>query len=230
VRIGDDGSATGQFAQLLFSDSKPDLKRPLKFHVTYPQAGTLTMDVETVSQGAVIHVRVDGQEVWTKELPAGPPGEGDYKATNWREQWQIWQSDYNQSYTVPIPAGEHVIEVENTGKDWVSIGGWTFGGCRDPRYKPGEVLGLVTPDLALAWVHDGDSTWYNDRYGRIPGPVSGATTELTGLADGVWRLEWWDTRRGAPVAETTETCAGGRMPVHVPAFTRDIAVRMTPVK
>lgn len=228
VVIGDDGSVTGDFAQILFSDSKPDMKRPLRFRVTYPQPGTLTFDLETVSQGAVLHVRVDGEEVWSREFPAGPPGEGEYEATNWREEWQIWQSDYNTSYSVPIPAGNHVIEVENTGRDWASIGGWTFSGCRDPRYMLGEVLGLVAPELALAWIHDGASTWYNDRYGRIPGPVSGAHTELRGLADGRWSLEWWDTRQGAPITTTTQTSTGGRMPVDIPTFTRDIAVRLTP--
>ena len=225
--VNPDGTVTGsdKFSHLLFSPSKPDLKAPLRFRVTYPQAGKLIFRVGTVSQGAVLHVRVDGQEIWTKELLAGE-GQGEWKSTKWVEQYKIWQSLYGKDYEVPVAAGAHVIEIENTGKDWVEVSPYTFTGCRDPQYAQMDTYGLRTDDLALVWLHDRESNWYNDKYGRTPGPVRGLQVPLTGLRDGAYRLEWWDTRQGTVLQTTRATCAGGKLLIQAPDFTRDIAVKV----
>lgn len=220
-------SGEGAFTTVVVSDSKPDLKAPLRFHVNLHEDGVLRMHVDTVSAMARLHVRVDGQEVWTRELVAGP-GEGEWKATQFFDQWGIWQSRYDTDLEVPLPAGQHVIEIENTGSDWVSITSYTFTNCRDPRYVTLDQYGLRTGDHAILWLHDQESNWYNDKQGKTPRQLSGVTSALRGLQDGKYIVQWWDTRTGQVVAAGEAVSEHGRLPLAPPAFTRDIAAQVMP--
>jgi hypothetical protein len=155
-------------------------------------------------------------------LPTGE-GEGEWKSTKYYEQWGVWQSLYDKDFEVPIPAGEHVIEIEDTGADWVSIPHYVFTGCRDPRFAEVDLLGLCTDDFAILWLHDQESNWYNDKHGEPPGEITGLASTLRGLRDGGYRIEWWDTRKGEVIETAEGTCVEGRLPLHPPTFTRDIA-------
>jgi hypothetical protein len=229
--VNPDGTLTGagQPVTLVFSKSKPDMVAPVRFQVNYPKDGKLTFHVGTVSQGASLHVSVDGQEVWSKELPAGE-GQGEWESTKWVEQYKIWQSLYNKDYEVPIPAGQHVIEITNTGKDWLEISPYTFTGCRDPQFAQMDAYGLRTDSLALVWLHDRESNWLNDKRGKPPLPVQGLKVPLQGLRDGAYKLQWWDTRKGAALQTTTAKCVNGTLLIVAPDFTRDIAVKVMATK
>jgi len=228
LTVGADGKIQGdkQFSEFLYSDSKPDMKAPARFHVTYPRDGLLILHVGTTNAGAVLHVLVDGAEVWNHDVPAGE-GEGEWKSTKYMAEWSTWQSTYDRDYEVPIPAGEHTIELENTGPDWVTVTGLTFTGCRDPKLATLDLLGLRTGDYAILWVHDPASNWYDDKYGRLPGAIAGAKIALPGLRDGAYRVEWWDTRKGEVLLTAEVTSHGASLPLEVPTFTRDIAAKIS---
>jgi hypothetical protein len=222
--VNPDGSLSGDgaFCTTLYSESKPNERMPLRFTVTYPQDGKVIVRVGTVSQGATLHIKVDGAEVLRQDLPAGE-GQGPWKSTTWVEQWKIWQSTYDQDFSAPVPAGKHVIELEVTGKDWVSVPRITFTGVRDPRLLQLDRWGLVADGYAIFWLHDPNSNWYNDKYNKPPQPILGAKSSLTGLRDGHYRLEWWDTRKGETIKTEEATCTAGTLPLTVPGFLRDIA-------
>jgi hypothetical protein len=172
---------------------------------------------------------VDGQEVWSQDLPCGE-GEGPWKKTFYSEVYKIWQNFYDRDYEVPIPAGKHVIEVSNTGKDWVEVNNYTFTGVRDPRYARTDTLGLRTPQLTLVWLHDQESNWYNDKYDKLPQPQTGLQTAVRGLPDGRYRIEWWDTRQGKALSSSVAASREGKLPLAPPTFERDIAARIVPVR
>lgn len=227
--VGPDGKIQGdkQFTEFLFSDSKPDMKAPMRFHVTYPRDGWLVLHVGTINAGAVLHVLVDGAEVWSQDLPAGE-GEGEWKSTKYMAEWNTWQSTYDRDYEVPIAAGEHTIELENSGPDWVTVTGLTFTGCRDPRLETLDLLGLRTDEYAILWIHDPASNWYDDKYGRLPGEIADAKVTLVGLRDRAYQVEWWDTRKGDVVSTAEATSTAGSLVLAVPAFSRDIAAKVRP--
>lgn len=231
LEVRADGTIAGgtQFSEVVFSDSKPDMRAPLRFRVTYPEDGTLVLHVGTVSASALLRVLVDGEEVWARELLAGE-GEGEWKSTRFYPEWDIWQSVYDKDYEVPIPAGDHVIEIENTGMDWVTVTSYTFTGCRDPRLARLDLLGLRTEDFAILWVHDPESNWYNDKYGRAPREIAGASFAIQGLADGDYLVEWWDTRSGEITATDRVRAVAGECVLAPPVFLRDIAARVSRVR
>ncbi len=227
LRVQPDGSIAGgqQFSELLFSAGKPDVQSPLKLRVTYPRAGKLILRVGSVSARGLLRVKVDGQEAWSHELLTGA-GQGEWKSTQFYPQWGVWQSVYDKDYEVPIPAGEHAIVLENAGSDWVTVPALTFVGCRDPRLAQLDLLGLRAEDFAVLWAHDPESNWYNDKLGKLPKLIAGASTTLLGLTDGTYRVEWWDTRKGTVMSTAEARCEGGKLPLLMPDFTRDVAAQV----
>ncbi|MBI3921940.1 MAG: DUF5060 domain-containing protein [Armatimonadetes bacterium] len=218
----------GEFSSVLFSDSKADMKTPLRFHVNLVKPGKLGFHVGLVSNTAVIHVRVDGQEVWTKEFVAGD-GVGAF--SKFHPEWgDLWQSDFNQDFEVEIPTGEHTIELENTGKDHATLSQYWLTSYLDPTYARIDILGLSTDTLSLVWLHNQDSNWYSDSKGLKLEKISGMSCDLLDLPDGNYTIQWWDTWKGKPIAETKAKCEKGRLPLSPPVFVRDVAAKVSRVR
>ena len=59
-----------------------------------------------------------------------------------------------------------------------------------------------------------------------PAPVNGAKVTLTGLADGVWSIEWWDTLTGERLATAEAAASKGLLQLAPPTFRADIAARL----
>jgi hypothetical protein len=217
----------GQFSSFLYAPSKPKERRPLRFRVTCPQGGALVLHVREVSVRALLQVLIDGRVAWEQEFKAGPPGEGDYKETNWREEFELWQSLYDADCAVDIPPGNHTISLRNEGDDWIEVSEYHFRGCVDPRYETGlEVLGLQTDDYAILWLHNVASNWYNRTHKQPIDPVTGARFRLKGLADGEYEIVWYDTRTGLRTSKESATCSGETLPVTAPEVGADVACKI----
>jgi hypothetical protein len=226
-----DGRVTGEgaYSSFLYSPAKPDERRPLSFRVTCPQGGQLVLHVDTVSTRAVVQVILDGEPVWEKDFRAGPEGEGEYKTTKWMEQYNLWQSAFDQDYAISIPPGEHTISLDNREGDWISIATYTFKGCLDPRFAPELVVrGLCTDDLALLWLQNANHNWYNATHELPIPPIPPATFTLTGLKDGEYTLEWFDTLTGLKQQEGPAECRDGELTTHTEAIAADVACKILP--
>ncbi len=87
-------------------------------------------------------------------------------------------------------------------------------------------FGVATPDGALVWLLDRACDWPDGALEAHPKPVTGATVSLTGVADGSWSVEWWDTLTGQPMTKAEITAASGALPLAPPAFQVDVAARL----
>lgn len=228
--IGPDGRLTGDgvFSTTLFSEGKPEVRMPLRFRLDCPKGGTLTLHVGQVSTAARLEVLIDGQVAWSKELTAGPPGEGEYKSSAYQADWDGWYSTYDQDYEVPLPPGPHTVEMRNAAGDWVEVTSYRFGGCVDPRFATSlEVLGISTDDFAVLWAHNVRSNWKADAAGTEPEPTPPAASfELRGLRDGSYRLEWYDTRTGLATHTEEAVSSGGTMVISPGPVARDVACKV----
>jgi hypothetical protein len=56
--------------------------------------------------------------------------------------------------------------------------------------------------------------------------VNGVKVTLTGLSDGVWSVDWWDTLAGKCLATDKATASGGTLQLAPPAFQVDMAARL----
>ncbi|MBM3500149.1 MAG: DUF5060 domain-containing protein [Armatimonadetes bacterium] len=217
----------GAYSSFLYSPAKPNERRPLSFRVNCPQGGQFVLHADTVSARAVVQVSLDGQPAWEKEFKAGPEGEGEYKTTKWFEQYNLWQSTFDQDYAIDLPPGEHTISLDNRDGDWITIATYTFKGCLDPRFAPElAVRGLCTDDLALLWLQNANHNWYNATHELAIPPIPPATFTLRGLRDGQYTLEWYDTSTGLKAREERVRCEGGELTIKTEPIAGDVACKV----
>ena len=140
---------------------------------------------------------------------------------------QVFSSSYpnsSGSFTIeiPLPSGRHAVQIRNTGQDWFQISGYEFknvnSGCL-------EFIGLSGPSHAYLWIHDVDS-----RFGRIDsGTFSDINVVLCGLDDGLYTIEFYETRGPGGIIRTDNASSeAGRLVLSFPDFTKDIAVKVRP--
>ena len=87
-------------------------------------------------------------------------------------------------------------------------------------------FGVAARDEALVWLLDRACDWPDGAMTASPPPVAGAKVTLTGVEDGAWTVEWWDTLEGKRVGTATATVSGGSVQLEPPAFQADIAGRL----
>lgn len=228
----------GEASIFLFSPSKPDMYRPPKFIVDFPQDGQMVLRVNTVSSGALLIVRVDGEEVWRQALPEGEERkdeqgriyrEGNYKERKWVEQWKKWDYIYDKEFVVPVPKGKHTIELDNRGIDWCTVPVLRFTPYRDRQFAEVDVVGMQTETMALLWVHNQASNFQKER-GEERGTrdelvaIKGLRFAIMGLQDGRYRIVQWDTWQGKIVKEWRAESRKGQLTVRLEEVKRDWAL------
>ena len=220
-----DGTIEGERRpqELLQGQGHQDLKNPPTFIVDYPQDGQFIVHVGTVSNSGLLRIWIDDDLKLEKDLPCG---EGLGKQSAWREQWTLWETTYDEDVTVPVPVGRHRIRIENFGKDWVRVASYKFTGC-NVLDKPNLLAcAMRTKDLAILWLQNRDSSWYNHAGTGPVGKVDPSMLTLTGLPNGQYRVEWWETWKGQRERAETVTVRGGRLRLDIPAIETDVALKL----
>ncbi len=90
-----------------------------------------------------------------------------------------------------------------------------------------DVLALVgsAGQNAYVWIHHHDNTWKN--YNLTKSLESGSIT-LTGLTNGNFTAEWWDTYNGSIIKTEVKTASGGNLQLTLPRAIRDdLAIKIT---
>lgn len=209
--VGDSGVPAGiaQYPAFLQGQNHHAMTpTPLTFHVSYPQAGTFSVEVGQVAKsGAHLVLKVDGTGA-----------QADFPASG---------SDYAPKgdagvLSLPVSAGAHTISVENTGADWVAIRQFVLS-----DYAPAlSALGRVGPDYAIAWIWS--RAGVDAAHEKSPAPISGKVT-LSNLKSGAYRLTWWDTESGTALNSSLISVGKGQteLTLDTPAITRDAALFFT---
>lgn len=83
----------------------------------------------------------------------------------------------------------------------------------------------LADNRAHLWIDNANHTWKNVVDGANIPPASGTIT-LSGLQDGPYRIEWWDTSSGAVLRAEDVTCADGALSLQVSGLQSDIACKI----
>ena len=92
---------------------------------------------------------------------------GSARKASGAPQWKLWETTYDEDVAVEIPAGQHRIRIDNSGKDWVEVTRYTFTGCRVLDRPDVLVCGMKADDLAILWVQNKESCWHNHAAGTV---------------------------------------------------------------
>ncbi len=110
---------------------------------------------------------------------------------------------------------------------------WLPAGLSRPNLPVSlKLYGLAAPDRALLWIHDPLGFRIVDGKPERGSSQSAASLNVTGLADGEYVVQWWDTLRGQVLREDAGRVRssdhfGYGLELKPPPFWRDIAARVT---
>lgn len=180
----------------------------MTFRVDYPRPATARLHLaDAASLGAAVTVRVDGdvagQRIWpalrkkNRKLAAPPPP-------------RPVEIDF------PVKAGEHEIEIQNTGgADWIALGSLDLG-LDTPELAS---IGRRGKDFIVLWV------WHREGvYAVHPPPAVTGKLLIGNVPAGTWQATWWDTLAGHPSAPVRIEHPGGALALPTPPISRHAAV------
>jgi len=205
--IRSDGSLSPSVSGLgtyIFGQSHSELRNPPTFqaHTTIP--ATFTVNVNSVSDsGANVFLKIDGATA--KDLLVLP-------------------RDTPCSISIQIPAGDHVITVDNDGVDWFEVADYGVSGA----FPALRSFAVQSADQIFGWAQNRDYNWkwVLDHVGAPPVVINGAI-QITGVPDRSWTLDWYDCSTGAKVGSPeTITSSGGVLAFPVPTLGWDLAYRI----
>jgi hypothetical protein len=127
----------------------------------------------------------------------------------------------NQTYTINVPPGPHIVEVDNTGVDWITIANYTFtglGSALDAYILKGE-----DQRSAAGWVLNKAYNHEQALLGNLPSAVTGALLQIPNLEDGQYLVRFYDCLSGLLNATTIATASNGTLVVALPDLTWDVA-------
>lgn len=134
--------------------------------------------------------------------------------------WWWERLDERNHYPHYRPLSRFLADVPWTGGELRTFRDETAGGAV-------RVVGLKTPRAAWVWCFHRAAAWKPIvTAGQTPPPVRSAQLPLEGLADGEYRVEWWDTRTGKTRATESAQVRNGRLVLTVPEFTHDLALKV----
>ncbi len=127
----------------------------------------------------------------------------------------------------------------NLYRHWSALAAFLQGtGMGRPDFQPARfdqdkdevppvlAFGVAARDEALVWLLDRACNWPAGAMNDDPPKVTDAGTTLTGLDDGKWSVQWWDTLEGKCIASREVTAQNGRLQLTAPPFQVDIAARL----
>jgi hypothetical protein len=189
-------------SQWLHGSWKSAYKSDPNFHLNMPDAGFLKIHVQSVSPGGnnSLQVLVNGSSVFSSG----------------------YANDLNDFIiTVPLSAGQQMVQIKNTGQDWFHMSSYEF--------VPNNIsllnsIGLSSSKRAYIWIYD-----IGSEFGQTAnGTFHNQPIIIKGLDDGSYLVEVYATRgAGGIINSGTANSAAGQLTYTLPDFSKDIAVKAT---
>ncbi len=204
--IQPDGSVpgVGNLSQWLHGSTKSDYRSDPTFNLEMLEDGSLKIHVESTADWCdnSLRVLVDSSEIFSSSYPA---------------------DSNNFIIEVLIPAGQHSVQIENTGRDWFHISNYEFKENSDSNQGYLRFLGLSGDDYSYIWIYDVNS----QKGGTAYGTFYDVNFILNGLSEGYYTIEAYETRGDGGVIDVNEAyCENSELIIELPDFDRDIAVKV----
>ena len=179
------------------------------FEVDYPSTGNFEVHTDQfTARGAKLELSLDGQPAVSLILDPLPTDDH----TSARPAARDGNIHTNATLSISVPAGKHLIKMENTGADWIHINHFKL-----TPYAPAlGVIGKGNDESAVLWIYCRDEPDSSPAAGKI---------SISGLAAGTYQLTWWDTYKGQIVkTETATTGVTNALTFETPTIAKDLAL------
>jgi hypothetical protein len=171
----------------LYGTNKAEYQSPLVISGTIPPKSTVRVRIGTVSARSLLRLTADGTTVWEHDFRPGP-GKGEWKSSQYRTEWNVYQNIYDRDYSIRLPAGASRLELLNVKGDWAAImeigiapaGGTervvratdhTWGVRQTPMtFSPSDAVSPFATAAMLnrSWIAESLAPWLTLRSGGVP--------------------------------------------------------------
>ncbi|RME95022.1 MAG: DUF5060 domain-containing protein [Verrucomicrobia bacterium] len=217
-----DPSAAESSARLLnafvHGTGHPELRRPFRLSAWLGEGARLVLHVNSVSEGAVVSVLVDGNEVFRRPLPN-------------RDGQPKVNGEYDLDLPVGLPAGRRVIEIRNAGGDWFNLD-WV----RLERVLPAALAGgwqpvpiacgLKGPGELLLYVVNPAVSFPAGATAPEPPPLRDGRLTVPGVPAGRYRVTWVRPADNATLGSAEVEAVDGSLELPLPGFVEDLAAHL----
>ncbi len=119
----------------LYGPVKAEYQSPLRLVGRFDAPGRLRIHVDQVSGRAQLRIWADDRLLGEHLFTPGP-GEGEWKRIIYRPEWNIYQNEYDRSYTFDVDRPARELRLELTEGDWLTLReiGWRPGGDDAPEH------------------------------------------------------------------------------------------------
>lgn len=212
---------TSPLPSFLHGSAHAELYAPFRVRAYFGANASVRAQIDAVSEGAKIAVRVDGRTVLEKDIP------------NKDGKWEV-NGEYTDLFMeAQVPPGERLVELRNTGGDWAHVCALRLSNVMPTaghNLNNGvDAFAMTDGAAALAYLVDRRYAYPHGRAATAPQACETAFT-LHGLANGPCEVTWWDPLGGVPVGNTQAESREGKLELTPPAFKVDLAARILPVK
>jgi hypothetical protein len=174
------------------------------YHLNLPRSVLMMAHIYSMAEGGgALQVSVDGSVVATHSW-AGGKGNPD-----------------PATLTFNVPAGSHVLRLENPGPDWIGISGLDLGMDTSAL----ALIGRRNEHFIEAWVWNKPNIHLVAPYPAVTGIV-----DLENVPKGGWKVTWWDTEKGVAGESKVVVHPGGTLKLVTPPIVRDAALVLTKVQ
>ncbi len=193
-------------SNILFGDFQPNERNPPTFNVNYPVAGQFRVNVinRDFSNTSTLVIILDGVTVLTQIDPG-----------------------YN-IYSVNIPAGQHTIKIDNTGKEWIQIGSIQLNNFDFSVPLTGNAL--QDGNYVVGWVLNRNYNWQYIRNGsgNLPPSVNNASLAVTSLSPNLpFIIKFFNIETNAVISTLNLTSnSAGVLTAPIPNLTWDMTYRI----
>lgn len=104
----------------LYGPSKKDIRSPIVLQADLDRPMRLLLRVGTVSTEAKLTVSDNDKLIFSQPFHPGP-GDGPWKESVFKPEWNVYQNRYDRDYAVELSAGQHTLRIENSAGDWLTL-------------------------------------------------------------------------------------------------------------
>ena len=209
---GDPATRRGAYHAFLYPETDVKRRDQVTIKAWFGDKAEVKLRVNSVAQGAVILILVDGVARYTHHLR-----DKDHKA--------MVSKEYDRTLSVPVPEGFHEVKVANRGRgwaylDWIDVSQVRPATGLDPPPRL-RAYGLASRDRAWLWLLSPEATWPK----RPSREAMGTRVVVCDMQNGPYAVEWWDPASGTVLGKARIEARAGRLELHPPAFISDMAAK-----
>jgi len=110
-------------------------KQPMRIDGPFATKTKLRMRVDIVSNNTSLVVEADGKVMFKHDFKPGA-GQGEWKESVFKQEWNVYQNVYDKNYEAEIPADTKLVTIRAEGGDWLTLKEFALNGGKGETVVP----------------------------------------------------------------------------------------------